>query len=175
MKRLLILISFILLIPCSISATTVTASVGGTLKVYETITLDNILPLIFPAQFEGPLASDLINIHTGAPATGIPNIYDSTQGRTGRVRVNGTGGTVFAATIASPMSLVNGSSTITAALSLWGSYAGGYTYANPTTIAGTPGALGQLTNVYIKGVISAGTNLVAGTYNGTALFTLTYN
>lgn len=172
-RRSLLIISLILIVPCSLFSTTTTASVGGTLKIYETITLSDVLPLIFPAQFEGPLASDLINVHLGPPATGIPNIVDDTQGRVGRVKINGTGGTVFAATIASPMSLVNNSSTISAALSLW-PYSS-YTGTLPTIIGGTVGAMGQSTSIYVKGLILAGSSLISGTYTGSAVFTVTYN
>ena len=170
MKKL-ILISIISLLPTLASATTVTASVSGTLKVYQTVTASSPTSMIWPAQFAGALPANHTNTHTGAPATGIPNVAGDTQGRAGVVNVVGSGATIIAGTIATPMTLTNGANTLSAALSLHGNTA--YSTAAPTAIPGTSGQLSQTAVFYVKGIIASGT-AVAGSYTGTAVFTLTY-
>ena len=169
MKKI-ILLMFFLLIPSFVSATTVTASVGGTLKVYEGITVITVIPLIFPAQYEQTLSSSLINVEGQAPATGIPNIIGETRGRAGIVGIQGTGGTAFTASIASSMTLT-GPSSISASLSLWNDSA--FTQTPLSSIPGT--GLGATYEFFVKGVIASGVQLLAGNYAGSALFSLSYN
>lgn len=152
--------------------TTVTASVAGTLKVYQILSATTLQTIVFPAQFAQTLASPLINIQAGMPATGIPAIAGETQGQAGAVIVSGSGGTLFTPSVTTPLSL-SGPSTISAALTLWGDP--GYTSAAPTAISGTNGQANQNAGIYIKGIIASSTALLAGTYTGTTTVTISYN
>ena len=154
----------------NLEASTVTASVGGTLRVYELLSAYSEVGMLFPAQFTGTLSSNLINVHNSAPATGIPNEYGDTRGRAGVVTIEGTGGTFFSITT-NTATLTNTSSTINASLSAWSDTA--YTIAVPTQIPGS--SMGTNLDIYIKGVISSGTNIIPGTYIGTGNINIIYN
>lgn len=171
MKKLLVIL-VLALIPSFAFATTVTASVAGTLKVYQTLSITAGNTMIFPAQFAGATAAALINVDGGAPATGIPNIVGDTQGRAGTVILTGTGGTQFnIPTVASTTPLTNGGSTFTPTYTLHGDAA--FTTSPATAIPGT-GNSQQLT-IYVKGSIASGSLLVAGTYVGSATVSVSYN
>ena len=174
MKKI-ILIALIALIPSFAFATTVTASVAGTLKVYQTLTATATQTMIWPAQFAiASTTAALTNTHGGAPATGIPNTVGDTQGRAGLVTVTGTGGTIFAAAPAAASITLTGTpsgSIANVAISVHGDTA--YATAAPTAIPGSGNSQSAL--VYVKGVIPASSALVAGTYTGTSTINIVYN
>lgn len=176
MKKI-ILIALIALIPSFAFATTVTASVAGTLKVYQTLSATATNTMIWPAQFAiASTAAALTNTHGGAPATGIPNTVGDTQGRAGLVTVTGSGGTIFAAAPAAATITLTGNpsgSIANVAISVHGDTA--YSTAAPTAIGGTAGATNQTALVYVKGVIPAASALVAGTYTGSSTINIVYN
>lgn len=148
------------------NATTVTASVAGTLKVYQHLQATKVSDVVFPAQYAQTLTYDVINVNGAAPATGIPSITGETVGQAGKVDVSGTPGTIFSSSIAPTMTLT-GPSTISAEMSIWGDV--GYTTAVPTVV-GTPN-----TGMFVKGGIHSGTVLVAGMYTGSVNVTISYN
>lgn len=165
----------ILFIPSFIYASqTATTSVGGTLKVYQTLTTTGVADIIWPAQFAGTPATGIVNIDGGAPAAGIPNIAGDTQGRAGKVSVTGSGGTSFSSYIGAMVYLTNGVSNISPNFTLHGDAA--YTTGPPTIIPGTNGQLNQTTYIYIKGSLSQpATILIPGIYTGTATVYVTFN
>lgn len=170
--RKILFITIIALLPSFAAATTVTASVAGTLKVYQTLSVTTQQSMIFPAQFAGATAANLITVHGGAPATGIPNVVGDTQGRAGLVTVTGTGGTIFTPSIPSPIiTMTNSGNNISAGLQLFADT--GFTASPPTVIPGTGNS--QVANLYVRGFIDSGTTLVAGTYTGSGTVQVVYN
>ena len=143
----------------SYSSFAASATTGGTMKVYINLWVFQKQSILFPAQYSGPLAADVINIDGGNPATGIPQVTGNI-GQAGVFVVNGTLGNTFIATSDSQINLT-GPSNISAALSLWGD--AGYTTSAPTVISS-----GSAVNVYVKASIHSGTQLSPGTYTGTA-------
>ena len=168
MKTVLLLLLFL---PSVIYGTTVTASVGGTLRVYENLSVNVVYPVRFPAQFAGTLPANLTNVHGGAPATGIPSGWWDTLGNAGVVQVTGTGGSIYTPSIASTMTLTNAASTLTANLSLYRELTYVTLITSTVVIPGSgPGAISEF---YVKGVIPSGT-VIAGTYSGSAVLTISY-
>ena len=182
MKKLMIIL-ILALVPSFVFATTTTATIGGTLKVYSTLSLSDVVEMVWPAQYAGPLAVALPTNQGLAAAPGITG--PSTVGQVGQVKVNGTGGTQFTPSLsafnftAGPAGLTAlnaATSVVICAVSPTGALAcppasvisGQQTLPNPGTAA-------QSILYYIQGMITAGPTLTAGTYTGTTTFTATYN
>jgi hypothetical protein len=178
MKKLLLML-IVALIPSMIFATTTTATIGGTLKVYETLSISSVRDMVFPAQYAGITAGVLYS-NTGQPAAnGITGT--ATTGQAGSVIVIGTGGTQFTPSLgaftftAGPSNLTALSTATTVALCavdppIGASQCGGLS----AQTLGSPGNPGQSIQMFVQGRIAAGVTLVAGTHTGTVVFTATY-
>lgn len=180
MKKLLLML-IVALIPSIVFATTTTATIGGTLKVYETLSIGDTRDMVWPAQYAGQLAGDIFTSTGVAPAPGITGL--NTAGKSGRVEVVGTGGSQFTPSL--------GAFTFTAGPSGYASIGPSVNICltDPTTNVvcanslpvGTlqtlpnSGSAGQSLVYYIQGGIHSGVTLLAGTYTGTVAFTATYN
>ena len=180
MKKLL-LVLIVALIPSMIFATTTTATIGGTLKVYETLSLTGVTDMVWPAQYAGALGS-AIYTNTGQPAaSGITGT--GTIGQAGKVEVYGTGGSQFTPSL-SAFSFTAGPGTYTAintatSLSLCSNdppvNATSCTVVSGLQSLPNPGAGTQHLSFFIQGKINSGVTVLSGNYTGTTSFTATYN
>mgnify|MGYP001810030567 CR=1 FL=1 len=177
MKKLLLAL-IVALIPSMIFATTTTATIGGTLKVYETLSLAK-RDMVWPAQYAGTLGS-IIFTNSGQPAaSGITGT--STIGQAGSVTVTGTGGTQFTPSLgaftftAGPSNLtaLNTATTVKLCAAEPMSGAAECTGVGLQTLPNS-GVAGQNLQLFVQGKIASGVTLVAGTHTGTVLFTATY-
>ncbi|MEI6092699.1 MAG: hypothetical protein WCQ47_03335 [bacterium] len=176
MKKLLIILTLSLIIPSlSYGAS---ATVGGTLKVYTALSAIVYGQMIFPSQFVGSLPANVTNIEGLGGPSGIPSA-SSNWGRAGWVRFTGAGNTQIDLTNPTSLSLTNGGSTISnIPICYWVNTS--YTETSPTwpcptqyMLNGSWSGSGQI-DIYIRGVIPSGTNLIAGTYTGTHTVTANY-
>lgn len=181
MKKIAIII-MMLVIPSFAFATTTTATIGGTLKVYENLSISGVIPMVWPAQYAGTLAGTIFTNTNQAPANGITGT--NVSGKAGKFVVNGTGGTTFTPSL-SAFTFTAGPGTYTAinaatTVKLCGitepmsgavecTATGSYTLANP-------GTAGQSMSLYVQGKIVGGGTLAltAGTYTGYTTVTVTY-
>ena len=177
MKKLLVIL-VLALIPSFAFATTTTATIGGTLKVYETLSLDNVRVMIWPAQYAGNTTADLFTSTGLAAASGITGT--DTIGQAGRVRVNGTGGTTYNMSLGAFAFTAGGTGFASLAPVVKICTAEPTTAAECTAAAASQtlpsaGTLAQNQTWYIQGKLPTASALNPGVYTGTTIFTVTYN
>ncbi|MEI6092698.1 MAG: hypothetical protein WCQ47_03330 [bacterium] len=169
MKKLLIVLTIVLIPSLAFSAS---ATVGGTLKVYVALSAAAVKDIVFPAQFVGSLAANLIDVDGAPAASGIPQVAPN-LGQAGKVTFSGSGGTAITLTAAPTLSLT-GPSTISAIpVTYYGEVGFTTLITTSATLSGSWGGLGTK-DIYIKAVIPATTSLLAGTYTGTHTVTAAY-
>ena len=180
MKKILVVL-MVMLIPSFAFATTTTAAIGGTLKVYEVLSLDYARPMIWPAQYAGP-TSGILYTSTGlAAANGITGT--DVIGQAGRIRVNGTGGTQYTISIPSAFTFTLGgtgfgtlapTTVLCAVEPVTAALCAGGVVAPATQTLSNPGSLAQSTTWFIQGALPSASSLSAGVYTGSTTVTVTY-
>ena len=180
MKKLLV-IFIIALIPSFVFATTTTATIGGTLKVYETLSLGSVVDMVWPAQYAGSFTGTIFTNTNQPSAAGITGT--NTQGKAGKVQINGTAGTQFTPSLGafsftagpSGFATLNAITTVKICTSEPMSGAAECTNPGVQTLPGTAGTPGVNMSLYVQGkIIGSATALNAGNYTGTVTFTATY-
>ena len=163
MKFLLIII--LSLFTVNTYATTVTANVAGTLKVYSPLDINHLVNMNFPTQYQQTLPAHLYS-------EGASGVSGGTPGNYGSFDVSGSAGGLLSLTISQTMAMAHslGSPNITSEI-LYSLDAG----TSWSLSAGTafnmnlPGSGGSQTSktVLLKGKIPSGTTIVPGQYTGT--------
>lgn len=162
MKFLLIII--LSLFTVNTYATTVTANVGGTLKVFEPISISHVLNMNFPTQYQQTLGADLYS-------EGASGVAGGTAGNYGSFTVHGSAGAWVEVSVTQYMPMVHslGGANITSTMfysltgaAPWNSTQMAFNTAMPGSGYGQTSIV-----VSLRGKIPSGTTIVPGQYTGT--------
>lgn len=162
MKLLLILL--LSLFTSQIFAASTTASIGGTLKVYQPVTISSVVNMNFPTQYAQQLPADL---YSEGPA----GVSGATPGNYGSFNITGSAGGWIEVTISQTMPMAHSGAQPNITSALFYSLTGAAPWTSTLTafLTAFPGSgLGQTSmTVTLRGKLSTGTNIFAGQYNGT--------